>query len=62
MSYTAQIRLKRDGVQVYQESQTFVRKQGRTLELKLGNFFAMEKAQEGRAADGKMIGGYLGEY
>lgn len=62
VSYTAQIRLKRDGVQVYQESQTFVRKQGRTLELKLGNFFAMEKAQEGRAADGKMIGGYLGEY
>ncbi len=27
MSYTAQIRIKRDGVQVYQESQTFARKQ-----------------------------------
>lgn len=26
-SYTAQIRIKRDGVQVYQESQTFARKQ-----------------------------------
>jgi len=27
MSYTAQIRIKRDGVQVYQESQTFAQKQ-----------------------------------
>lgn len=27
MSYTAQIRIKRYGVQVYQESQTFARKQ-----------------------------------
>ena len=27
VSYTAQIRIKRDGVQVYQESQTFARKQ-----------------------------------
>ena len=27
MSYTAQIRIKRDGVQVYQESRTFARKQ-----------------------------------
>jgi len=26
-SYTAQIRIKRDGVQVYQETQTFARKQ-----------------------------------
>jgi hypothetical protein len=27
VSYTAQIRIKRNGVQVYQESQTFARKQ-----------------------------------
>jgi hypothetical protein len=27
VSYTAQIRIKRDGVQVYQETQTFARKQ-----------------------------------
>ncbi|ACO79425.1 hypothetical protein Avin_32680 [Azotobacter vinelandii DJ] len=27
MSYTAQTRIKKNGVQVYQESQTFARKQ-----------------------------------
>ena len=49
ISYTAQIRLIRDGVQVYQESQTFARKQAaqvwvRKLEVELDQPGAIERA------------------
>ncbi len=48
-SYTAQIRLFRDGVQVYQESQTFARKQAaqawvRKRETELDEPGAIERA------------------
>ena len=48
ISYTAQIRLFRDGVQVYQESQTFARKQAaqvwvRKLEVELDQPGAIER-------------------
>ena len=49
VSYTAQIRIKRDGVQVYQESQTFARKQAaqawtRKRESELDQPGAIERA------------------
>ena len=49
ISYTAQIRLIRDGVQVYQESQTFARKQAaqvwvRKWEVELDQLGAIERA------------------
>ena len=49
VSYTAQIRIKRDGVQVYQESQTFARKQAaqawaRKRESELDEPVAIERA------------------
>ena len=49
VSYTAQIRIKRDGVQVYQESQTFARKQAaqalaRKRETELDEPGAIERA------------------
>ena len=47
--YTAQIRVKCEGVQVYQESQTFARKQAaqawvRKREAELGQLGAIERA------------------
>jgi len=50
VSYTAQIRIKRTGVQVYQESQTFARKQAaqvwaRKRESELDEPGAIERAR-----------------
>ena len=49
VSYTAQVRIKRDGVQVYQESQTFARKEAaqawaRKRETALDESGAIERA------------------
>ena len=60
MTYTAQIRIKRDGVQVYQESQTFARKQaakawGRKREAELDQPGAIERANRVGATVKEMI-------
>ena len=50
---TAQLRSKRYGGQVYQESQTFARKQARTFELKLGDFLRWRKHKKGARRTGR---------
>ena len=51
VSYTAQIRIKRDGVQVYQESQTFARKQAAQAWVRSASRSWMSPARlSGRAA------------
>ncbi len=67
ISYTAQIRLFRDGVQVYQESQTFARKQAaqawvRKREVELDQPGAIECANRTGATIKEMIDRYLLEY
>lgn len=64
ISYTAQIRLFRDGVQVYQESQTFARKQAaqawvRKREVELDQPGAIERANRIGATVKEMIERYL---
>lgn len=64
ISYTAQIRLFRDGVQVYQESQTFARKQAtrawvRKREAELDQPGAIERANRRGATVKEMIDRYL---
>ena len=66
VSYTAQIRIKRDGVQVYQESQTFARKQAaqawvRKREGELDQPGAIERANRQGATVKEMIDRYLVE-
>lgn len=66
MSYTAQIRIKRDGVQVYQESQTFARKQAaqawaRKRESELDEPGAIERANRKGATLKEMTDRYLVE-
>ncbi|CAI8791478.1 Tyr recombinase domain-containing protein [Pseudomonas sp. IT-P171] len=66
MSYTAQIRIKRDGVQVYQESQTFARKQAaqawvRRREADLDQPGAIERANRKGITVQDMIKQYLDE-
>ncbi len=66
MSYTAQIRIKRDGVQVYQESQTFARKQAaqawaRKRETQLDEPGAIERASRKGATVKEMNAQYLVE-
>ena len=65
-SYTAQIRLTRDGAQVYQESQTFARKQAaqawvRKRESELDQPGAIERANRKGATIKEMIDRYLAE-
>lgn len=64
ISYTAQIRLIRDGVQVYQESQTFARKQAaqawvRKREAELDQPGAIERANRVGATVKEMIERYM---
>ncbi len=64
VSYTAQIRIKRDGVQVYQESQTFARKQAaqawaRKRESELDEPGAIERANRKDVTVKEMIEQYL---
>lgn len=64
VSYTAQIRIKRDGVQVYQESQTFARKQAaqawaRKRESELDEPGAIERANRNGVTAKEMIEQYL---
>lgn len=62
VSYTAQIRIKRDGVQVYQESQTFARKQAAQAwarESELDEPGAIERASRKGATAKEMIDQYL---
>jgi hypothetical protein len=66
VSYTAQIRIKRDGVQVYQESQTFARKQAaqawvRRREADLDQPGAIERANRKGVTVEDMIKQYLAE-
>lgn len=66
ISYTAQIRLYRDGVQVYQESQTFARKQAaqawtRKRETELDEPGAIERANRVGATLKEMTVRYLVE-
>ncbi|KJH73897.1 tyrosine-type recombinase/integrase [Pseudomonas sp. ES3-33] len=66
MSYTAQIRLYRDGAQVYQETQTFARKQAaqawvRKREAELDQPGAIERANRQGATVKEMIDRYLVE-
>lgn len=66
VSYTAQIRIKRDGVQVYQESQTFARKQAaqawtRKRESELDQPGAIERASRKGVTVQDMIKQYLDE-
>jgi hypothetical protein len=66
VSYTAQICIKRDGVQVYQESQTFARKQAaqawaRKRESELDEPGAIERASRKGATAKEMIDQYLRE-
>lgn len=63
-SYTAQIRLSRDGAQVYQESQTFARKQAaqawvRKREAELDQPGAIERANRKGVTVKEMIDQYL---
>lgn len=65
-SYTAQIRLFRDGAQVYQESQTFARKQAaqvwvRRREAELDQPSAIERANRKGVTVQDMINQYLDE-
>ena len=60
MTYTAQIRIKRDGVQVYQESQTFARKQAaQAREAELNQPGAIERANRVGATVKEMIERYV---
>ena len=60
MTYTAQIRIKRDGVQVYQESQTFARKQAaQAREAELDQPGAIERANRVGATVKEMIERYV---
>jgi len=64
VSYTAQIRIKRNGVQVYQESQSFARKQAaqawvRKREAELDQPGAIERANRQGATVKEMIDRYL---
>lgn len=66
VSYTAQIRLVRDGTQVYQESQTFARKEAakawvRNREAELDQPGAVERANRKSATVKEMIDRYLAE-
>lgn len=66
VSYTAQIRIKRDGVQVYQESLTFARKQAaqawaRKRESELDEPGAIERASRKGATLKEMTARYLVE-
>ncbi len=66
VSYTAQIRIKRDGMQVYQESQTFARKQvaqawARKRETELDEPGAIERASRKGATVKEMNAQYLVE-
>ena len=66
VSYTAQIRIKRDGVQVYQESQTFARKQAaqawvRRREAELDQPGAIERAKRKGVTVQDVITQYLNE-
>lgn len=65
--YTAQIRIMRDGVRVYQESQTFDRKQTaqawiKRREAELAAPGAIERATRKGATIKEMVDRYLGEY
>ncbi|WP_418889557.1 tyrosine-type recombinase/integrase [Pseudomonas lundensis] len=60
VTYTAQIRIKRDGVQVYQESQTFARKQAaQAREAELNQPGAIERANRVGATVKEMIERYV---
>ena len=60
MTYTAQIRIKRDGVQVYQESQTFARKQAaQAREAELDQPGGIERANRVGATVKEMIERYV---
>lgn len=66
VSYTAQIRLFRDGAQVYQESQIFARKEAakacvRNREINLDQPGAIERANRTGATIKEMIERYLAE-
>lgn len=66
-SYTAQIRIKKNGVQVYTESQTFARKQAaqawvKRRETELAEPGAIERMSRKQELLGDIIKRYLGEY
>lgn len=66
ISYTAQTRFSRDGLQVYQESQTFVRKQAtqawvRKREAELDQPGAIERANRQGTTVKEMIDRYMDE-
>lgn len=66
ISYTAQIRIKKDGPQVYTESQTFVRKKAaeawaKRRETELSEPAAIERALKGAVLLKDIIAKYLGE-
>ncbi len=67
VTYTVQIRLRREGLIVYQESQTFERKQTaqawiRKREAELAQPGALERARRQGATVRQMIGRYLEQY
>lgn len=63
-AYTAQIRINRDGKTVYQESQTFDRKQAwiKRRETELAQLGAIEGANRKGVTIKQMIEQYLDEY
>jgi hypothetical protein len=66
ISYTAQIRIKKDGVQVYTESQTFARKKAaeawvKRRETELSEPGAIERAKRGGVLLRDVIDKYLAE-
>jgi hypothetical protein len=66
ISYTAQIRIKKDGVQVYTESQTFARKKAaeawvKRRETELSEPGAIERAKKGGVLLKDVIYKYLSE-
>ncbi|WP_439889362.1 tyrosine-type recombinase/integrase [Pseudomonas sp. MBLB4123] len=67
LRYTAQIRIKKNGMQVYQESQTFARKQAaqawaKRREAELDEPGAIERASRSGTTVASMIETYLEEY
>lgn len=66
ISYTAQIRIKKDGVQVYTESQTFARKKAaeawvKRRETELSEPGAIERTKKGGVLLKDVIDKYLAE-
>lgn len=67
LRYTVQIRIKKNGLQVYQESQTFARKQAaqawaKRRETELSEPGAIERAKRSSSTVASMIEKYLEEY